>query len=116
MNIHWRHPSTLTPADRQFVERRIGALAARHDDLSEIWIDGGTPSGHHRSGDARVTIRSHGRHDSVVAIGQEEEQHTALRCAIEKFEREVWKLRERRAERRRGSRRMPILPQAEESV
>lgn len=100
MEIHWRHPEKITEAEREFAMRHLEDLAAGHADLTDLWVDIANGSQHHRKGDEKVTIRCQARRASIVAIGTGDEAGLALREALEKFEREVWQLREKRAEHR----------------
>jgi len=100
MEIHWRHPQKISDADREFAMRHLRGLQEGHADLTDLWIDIAGGSEHHRKGDEKVTIRCQARRASIIATGSDAEASLALRTALEKFEREVWRLRERRAEHR----------------
>ena len=100
MQIHWRHPGSLSDAEREFAERHLSGLAEGHGDLTDLWIDVSSESQHHKKGDKKVTIRCQARRASIVAVGADAEPGLALRAAIEKFEREVWQLRDRRTDHR----------------
>ena len=100
MEIHWRHPNAISPSEREFAMNHLEHLVQGHTDLTDLWIDVSEGSAHHRKGDKKVTIRCQARRASIVAIGTGAESGLALRSAIEKFEREIWRLRDRRAEHR----------------
>lgn len=100
MQVHWRHPHELKEVDRDFAMGRLGHLEAGHRDLTDLWIDVARSSGHHRKGDSTVTIRCQARRATIVASGHDAEPGLALRAAVEKFEREVLRLRDRRSVRR----------------
>lgn len=100
MQIHWRHPKAVSEAEREFALRHLEQLAEGHHDLTDLWIDVSAGSAHHRKGDERVSIRCQARRASIVAVGTGAEPGLALRAAIEKFEREIWRLRHRRADHR----------------
>jgi ribosome-associated translation inhibitor RaiA len=97
MEIHWNHPQELNEIDRDFASRRLQALQMGHSDLTDLWIDVAIGGRHHREGDENVTIRCRSHLASVVASGHEAEPGLALRSAISKLEREIWRLREKRA-------------------
>jgi cold shock CspA family protein len=100
MQIHWRHPKKLSEIDREYALRRLQELEEGRGDLTDLWIDIASGSGHHRKGDEKVTIRCQARQATIVASGHDAEPGLALRVAIEKFEREVRHLRERRSHHR----------------
>lgn len=100
MQIHWRHPKAVSAADRKFAIRHLEHLTRSQGDLTDVWIDVSQGSAHHRKGDERVSIRCQARRASIVAVGTAALPGLALRSAIEKFEREIWRLRHRLAERR----------------
>ena len=103
MQIHWRHPSELSGEERAAVDERIRSLANGHSDLIDVWIDVEPHDAHHRAGDKHATIRGSVRRGRLVARAEGAHFEIALRKALEKFERNVWCLRERRSGRRRVS-------------
>jgi ribosome-associated translation inhibitor RaiA/cold shock CspA family protein len=107
MQIHWRHAGKLSPAERDHAARHLGELEKGHSDLTDLWVDVASGSEHHRKGNEKVTIRCQARRAEIVATGTHVEAGLALREAIEKFEREVWRLRDKRSEHRRRSEAAP---------
>ena len=99
MQVHWRHPNELSDEIREDAESRLQRLANGHTDLIDTWIDGAL-DGHHRTGNGRVAIRCQARGTEIVAHGNREDADLALHEALEVFEREVKRMRERRKDRR----------------
>ena len=99
MQVHWRHPNELSDEIRQEAEARLARLANGHTDLIDTWIDVAR-DGHHRKGHGRVAIRCQARGAELVAHGEREDAELALHEALEVFEREVKRMRERRKDRR----------------
>lgn len=99
MQVHWRHPNELSEEIRQDAEARLQRLANGHTDLIDTWIDVAR-DGHHRKGHGRVAIRCQARGTELVAHGEREDAELALHEALEVFEREVKRMRERRKDRR----------------
>ena len=99
MEIHWRNARDITTEDRENATDRIERLAADHTDLIDVWLDF-EKSAHHRKGVATVTIRCQARQAELVAHGSHQDGPMALRDALERFEREVQKMRQRRRQRR----------------
>jgi ribosome-associated translation inhibitor RaiA len=99
VQVHWRHPNELSEEIRQDAEARLRRLANRHTDLIDTWIDIAL-DGHHRKGNGRVAIRCQARGTELVAHGEREDAELALLQALEVFEREVKRMRERRKDRR----------------
>ncbi len=94
MEIHWRNPSTLPLEVQQATEVRLESLAEGHTDLIDIWIDI-QKSAHHRHGNDRVAIRCMARRTELVADERDAEVEPALRKALDAFEREVRRYREK---------------------
>ena len=99
MQVHWRHPNELSEEMREDAEARLQRLANGHTDLIDTWIDVAL-DGHHRKGNGRVAIRCQARGAELVAHGEREDAELALQQALEVFEREVKRMRERRKDRR----------------
>jgi cold shock CspA family protein/ribosome-associated translation inhibitor RaiA len=96
MEIHWHHVgTTLRSEERAAIEERLRALAAGHDDLIDIRISG-RESGHHRHGEKEVRIVCQARGKELVAARSRPDLGLALHEALDAFEREVHRLRERR--------------------
>ena len=100
----------LEEKDRQGAEVRFRKLDASHNDLIDLRITG-KKNGHraHSSEEVRIACQARGR--DVVAARSADQVGRALHDAIEAFEREVWRLRERRRDRRGG--RVRIEPGSE---
>jgi len=99
VQVHWRHPNEVSEEIRQDAEQRLQRLANGHTDLIDTWIDVAL-DGHHRKGHGRVAIRCQARGTEIVAHGNREDADLALHEALEVFEREVKRMRERRKDRR----------------
>ena len=102
MEIHWLNTDAFLPADMRKAEQRIGSLAEAATDVIDVRI-GARPSGHHRHGGQEVRITCEARGREIVAARTRPDIGQALNEALDAFERELRKLRDRRAERRPGS-------------
>ncbi len=100
MQIHWRKANELSEAERELARERIESLAEGHRDLIDIWVEVQPSSRHHRQGSESVSIRAQARGATIVAHAEEEQLRPALRSALDKFEREVQQLRDKRRDRR----------------
>ncbi|HET6304398.1 MAG TPA: cold shock domain-containing protein [Myxococcota bacterium] len=99
MEIHWHHVgTTLRDEERAAIEERLRSLAAGHDDLIDVRITG-RESGHHRHGEKEVRIVCQARGKELVAARSRADLGLALHEALDAFEREVHRLRERRRDR-----------------
>ena len=99
MEIHWHHVgTTLRDEERAAIEERLRSLAAGHDDLIDVRISG-RESGHHRHGEKEVRIVCQARGKELVAARSRADLGLALHEALDAFEREVHRLRERRRDR-----------------
>jgi len=110
MEIHWAHMQDIESSQREKVDLRIRQLAEGNQDLIDVRITGRT-TGHHKHGDQEVRIVCQARGREIVASRARPDLGLALEEAMEAFEREVHRLRERRAEKRpeaRGS-QPPLL-------
>jgi cold shock CspA family protein/ribosome-associated translation inhibitor RaiA len=110
MQIHWAHTQEIEPGQREKVETRLRQLAEGHSDLIDVRITGRT-TGHHRHGDQEVRIVCQARGREIVASRARPDLGLALEEAMQAFEREVHRLRDRRSEKRpdwRGS-QPPVL-------
>ena len=99
MQVHWHHPNELSEEIRDDAEARLQRLADGYTDLIDTWIDVARDA-HHRKGNGRVVIRCQARGTEVVARGEREDSELALLEALQVFEREVKRMRDRRKERR----------------
>ena len=101
MDVHWHRPELFSEGERNAADRRIGDLARDHTDLVDVRISA-QPSTHHRRGahEVRVTCDARGR--QIVAARTQSDAGLALKKSLDAFEREVWRMRQRRAARRRA--------------
>jgi cold shock CspA family protein/ribosome-associated translation inhibitor RaiA len=99
VEIHWRNVKGLREEERLAVEGRLEALAADHQDLIDLRISA-KPTRHHRRGGQEVRISCQARGTELVAARTRPELILALNEALDAFEREVRRLRERRRDRR----------------
>jgi cold shock CspA family protein/ribosome-associated translation inhibitor RaiA len=100
MEIHWRRPGELSEAEQTLAQERIESLAKGHHDLIDVWIEVEPGSPHHRLGVERVSIRAQARGKTIVAHAEEENRTAALRAALDRFDREVHRMRHKRIDRR----------------
>jgi ribosomal subunit interface protein len=100
MEIHWVGMTELDEAEQAGVERRFTKLADGHNDLIDLRVTG-RKSGHHVHGEQEVRITCQARGTEIVAHRTRPDLALALNEAVDVFEREVHKLRERRRDRRR---------------
>ena len=101
MEIHWVGLSELDDAERTHVEARLDGLAKGHKDLIDLRITGHQSRHHHHGGqEVRITCQARGR--NIVASSARPEMGFALNGAVDVFEREVHRLRDKRKNRSRG--------------
>ena len=112
MEIHWINLDGLEEEDRQGAEVRFRKLDASHTDLIDLRIMG-KKNGHRARAGEEVRIVCQARGREIVAARSADQVGRALHDAIEAFEREVWRLRERRRERRGARVRGEIEPETE---
>ncbi|MGH0037961.1 MAG: cold shock domain-containing protein [Myxococcota bacterium] len=108
MELHWVHPGVFTEAERSAAEARIEALARDHRDLIDVRIVA-REDPHHRHGAHEVRITCQARGKEIVAARTRTEAGLALNESVDAFEREVWRMRHRRTQRR--SERPPGPPE-----
>jgi ribosomal subunit interface protein len=101
MELHWHHPELFRAQDRAQTEQRLRELARDHDDLIDVRISA-RPSTHHRHGDQEVHIICEVRGKEIVAARTRADLGLALNEALDAFEREVDRKRDRRRQQRRG--------------
>jgi cold shock CspA family protein/ribosome-associated translation inhibitor RaiA len=94
MEIHWRNPNELSLPVQQATEARLESLAEGHTDLIDIWIDI-QKDAHHKQGNDRVALRCMARRSELLADGRDDDVESALRKALDSFEREVRRYREK---------------------
>jgi ribosomal subunit interface protein len=100
MEIHWVDPDVFREQDRLAAEERIRKLADEHTDVIDVRVTA-RPSGHHRHGNQEVRITCEARRAEIVAARTRPDAGLALNEAMDAFEREVRRMRHRRAERER---------------
>ena len=99
MEIHWHNPEVFREADRRKVEERIQGLTRDHSDVIDVRI-AAKPTAHHRHGGHEVRITCAARGSELVAARTRADSGLALNEALDVFERELWRLRQRRTQRR----------------
>jgi ribosomal subunit interface protein len=99
MEIHWRNVDDLSDAQRELVEARIRALGDGQTDLIDVRI-AAKPNRHHRHGGQEVTIACQARGQEIVAARTRDDLGAALDEAVDAFEREVKRMRDRRTKAR----------------
>jgi ribosome-associated translation inhibitor RaiA len=112
VEIHWTNLDGLRIQEREDAELRFRKLAATHNDLIDLRITGKT-NGHHAHGAEEVRIACQARGREIVAARTADQVGRALHDAIEAFEKEVWRLRKRRRDRRGGRNRTELPPESE---
>jgi len=95
MEIHWVDCQELREDVRDAVEQRVRALAEGHTDLIDVRFTART-TGHHRLGNQEIRITAQLLGKEVVAARTRDELGRALDEALDVFDREVRKLRDRR--------------------
>jgi cold shock CspA family protein/ribosome-associated translation inhibitor RaiA len=108
MEIHWVSPEAFRAEQRSGVEERIAQLTRDRTDVIDVRI-AARESGHHRHGGQEVRITCEARGKEIVVARTCPDADLALDEAIEVFEREVWRMRDRRAPQR-GERERPQGP------
>ncbi len=95
MQIHWTDLESVSQAQREIVERRISALADERDDLIDVRLVA-RQTNHHRLGGREVRIVCQARGTEIIASCTAPEVGRALDEAVDDFERQVRRDRERR--------------------
>jgi ribosomal subunit interface protein len=108
MEIHWYNPEVFRDDARRAVEERIEALTRDRSDVIDVRITA-RPSGHHRHGGQEVRITCEARGREIVAARTRPDAAFALDEAMDVLERELWRMRHRRTQRRE-EREKPALP------
>jgi CspA family cold shock protein len=106
MEIHWTHTDEVDAGQRALAEQRIRSLAEAHTDLIDVRITG-RHSQHHRHGAREIRITCLARGRELVVTRERDELGLALNEALDVFEREVHRLREKQRDRRNER---PALP------
>jgi cold shock CspA family protein/ribosome-associated translation inhibitor RaiA len=99
MEIHWVHAKVFGDPERELAEDRIRELARDRTDLIDVRITA-HESGHHRHGGQEVRITCQARGKELVAARTRPDAGQALNEALDAFEREVWRMRDRRTQER----------------
>lgn len=99
METHWHNPDAFRDDDRRRVEERIEELARDRTDLIDVRI-AARESGHHRHGGQEARIVCKVRGGEIVAARTRADAGRALGEALEVFERQIWRMRHRRAQQR----------------
>ena len=99
MEIHWRNLSVLDETLRARVEERLRMLATDRDDLLAVHISAKT-SGHHVHGGSEVSLHATTHGKELVASRTRPDLEQALAEALDAFERELRRVRDRMSERR----------------
>lgn len=99
MQLHWVHPDVFDERDRSAAEKRIQALASHSTDLIDVRISARTTA-HHRHGEQEVRITCDARGRELVAARTRPDAGLALNEALDAFEHEVRRLRDRRTKQR----------------
>jgi len=101
MEIHWVNPQVFGENDRHSVEERLRKLAESHSDVIDVRISA-RPGAHHRHGGQEVRIVCEARGKEIVATRTRVDAALALNEAMDVFERELGRMRHRRAGQRKG--------------
>jgi cold shock CspA family protein len=101
MEIHWVNPQAFGENDRSSVEGRLRQLAEGRTDLIDVRISA-RAGGHHRHGEHEVRITCEARGKEIVATRTRADAALALNEAMDVFERELGRLRDRRSAPRKG--------------
>jgi cold shock CspA family protein/ribosome-associated translation inhibitor RaiA len=99
MEIHWYNPEAFREDDRRAAEARIRELTRERSDVIDLRI-AARPSAHHRHGGQEVRITCEARGEEIVAARTRPDAGFALNEAMEVLERELWRMRHRRTQRR----------------
>jgi len=99
MEIHWRNAEEISTDVHEQIEERLRILDGDHEDLIDVRIAVKT-SGHHRHGGQEVRITCQARGKELVAARTRDDVGQALDEVVDAFEREVWRMRHRRIQRR----------------
>ena len=99
MQIHWVNPDLFDEEERSLIEARIQELTEGRTDVIDVRI-AARPSAHHRHGGQEVRITCEARGQEIVAARAQPDAGLALNEALDVFERELWRMRQRRAPQR----------------
>jgi ribosomal subunit interface protein len=99
MEIHWKDLEDIPDDDRRTIEGRLDALASGHSDLIDVRL-AAKRNRHHQHGAQEVRITCQARGTEIVAARTRPDVGAALDEALDAFEREVRRMRDRRSDRR----------------
>lgn len=98
--MHWVGLTELDEAERERAETRFARLAEGHSDLIDLRIVG-RETKHHQQGGQEVRITCQARGRELVAARTSTDLGLALHDALDAFESEVHRLREKRRDQSR---------------
>jgi cold shock CspA family protein/ribosome-associated translation inhibitor RaiA len=104
VEIHWDRTEGLPEAARAAAEERLRGLAREHGDLIDLRIKA-SETRHHRRGGKEIRVSGRAWRNEIVASRTAAGLELALAEALDVFERELRRLRDRRQIRRED--RMP---------
>jgi CspA family cold shock protein len=107
MQIHWTDMDEVEAEQRAAATERLEKLDEGATDLIDLRISG-RHSQHHRHGAREVRIICQARGREIIAARERDDLGLALHDALDAFEREVRKLRERRRDQR--TQKLPLPP------
>jgi cold shock CspA family protein len=108
LEIHWSGLGDLDESERAGAERRLRALGDAHSDLIDVRISGHRTR-HHRLGEQEVRISALARGHPLVAARTRADLGLALHDALDVFERELQRRREKRRDLSRSGVAEPAL-------
>ncbi|NNL86066.1 MAG: HPF/RaiA family ribosome-associated protein [Myxococcales bacterium] len=106
MKLHWVGFQELDESQRALVENRVQQLAEGHRDLIDVRFTG-RPTRHHRHGGQEVRITCQARGHEIVAARTCPDLELALNAALDTFEREVHRLRDKQRDLSRAQAPVP---------
>jgi cold shock CspA family protein/ribosome-associated translation inhibitor RaiA len=98
MEIHWNGIDEISAFEKERIEERIRSLDEEHADLIDVRI-AARSTNHHRHGGQEVHITCEARGQQIVASRDRAELGLSLNEALDAFEREVRRMREKRMDR-----------------
>jgi len=101
VQIHWHQMTDLGAPERDAIEQRLQSLAEEHGDLFDVRISAAQPH-HQRRGPVHVRIVAQVKGHELVSSHDAEQLSIATGTALDVFERELRKLRDRRQDRTRS--------------
>jgi len=99
MEIHWVNPGSFREEERNLVEARILELTQGRTDIIDVRITA-RPTSHHRHGGQEARISCEARGKEIVAARTRPDASLALNEAMDAFERELRRMRDRRSGKR----------------